>query len=146
MNRTIRNILGAATGPKGIDMGILLLRVLAGAMMISHGLAKVANYAEISAAFGDPIGIGGKLSFILIMLAETVGSALVILGLFTRLGAFSLLFGMGVAAFIVHAPFSLAGSELPLLYFVVFAALTISGGGRYSADYYIWKYASAASK
>lgn len=144
MNRHIGNILNFVTAPRGMDTGVLLLRVAAGIMMLTHGLAKASNYGELSAAFVDPMGIGSKLSFTLIMLVETVCPLLVIFGLFTRPASLLLAFGMGVAAFATHMPFSLSGSELPLLYMAVFIALTLSGAGRYSADYYIWRYASSA--
>jgi putative oxidoreductase len=98
------------------DISVLLLRLAAGGMMITHGLQKMMNYSAMADSFPNPIGIGSNFSFLLIMLTESVGSLFVILGLFTRLAATALVFGMGVAAFIAHAPFTLAGSELPLLY------------------------------
>lgn len=138
MNRTIGSILNLVTAPRGMDLGVLLLRIAAGIMMLTHGLAKASNYGELSATFADPIGIGAKLSFTLIMLVEIVCPLLVIFGLFARPASLLLAFGMGVAAFVVHTPFTMSGSELPLLYLVVFIALTITGAGRYSADHYIY--------
>lgn len=146
MNKFIGNTLGAVVSPKWTSFGLLVLRVFAGAMMLTHGIQKAMNYSEMAANFADPIGLGVKFSFTLMMLAEFAGSILVILGLLTRLSALTLVFGMAVAAFIVHTPFSVSGSELPLLYLIIFTTLMISGGGRFSADHYIYKYISASRK
>lgn len=140
MNKTIATILGVVVSPRGLSLGILILRLAAGALMLTHGVSKLWNYGEMSANFPDMIGIGAKLSFTLIMLTEFVGSILLILGLFTRLSALALGIGMAVAAFIAHSPFTLSGSELPLLYMFIAVTLLVSGGGRYSADYYIGRY------
>lgn len=120
------------------DISVLFLRVVAGAMLCSHGIGKIVNYSAMHDQFPDPIGIGGSFSFLLIMLTESVGSLCVMLGLVTRLAAAAIVFGMGVAAFIAHAPFTFMGSELPLLYMVVFAGIMIHGPGRYSLDTLIW--------
>ena len=146
MNKTIGNALNHLTTPRGTDAGILLLRIAAGIMMFTHGWAKASNYGELSAVFADPIGIGSKLSLSLIMLVETACPILIILGLFTRLASLLLVVGMGVAAFATNTPFSLSGSELSLLYLLIFIALTVSGAGRYSADHYIWRHTSSVSR
>lgn len=146
MNKTITKIAGVLTSPKGTGLGLLPLRLGAGAMMLTHGLAKLTGYTAMATAFPDHIGIGAQLSFTLIMLAEFIGAILLMLGLFTRLAALSLSIGMAVAAFIAHAPFSVSDSELPLLYLVVFIVLLVSGGGRYSVDHYIYKSTSKTSR
>lgn len=68
--------------------------------------------------------------------AELVGGALVVLGLLTRLGAFSIGFVMAVA--ILHykwgAFFGKDGIEYPLALFAMAFALLISGGGQVSID------------
>ncbi len=120
------------------DWGVLVLRLLAGGMILSHGINKIMNFSSIYGSFPDPIGLGGNFSFLLILLTESVGALLVMAGLLTRLAALALVFGMGVAAFVAHAPFTLSGSELPLLYMVVFLSVMVHGGGRYSLDSLIW--------
>ncbi len=120
------------------DWAVLLLRLSAGGMMISHGIAKIANYSSISANFTDPIGLGAGFSFLLITLAESVGSLFVILGFLTRLAALSLVIGMTVAAFFTFPEFAFATSELALLYIAVFLSVLVHGGGRYSLDTLIW--------
>lgn len=120
------------------DLSVLFLRLAAGGMMLSHGITKLMNFSQIYGSFPDPIGLGSNFSFLLMLLTETVGSLMVICGFITRLAALALVFGMAVAAFIAHAPFTFGGSELPLLYLAAFAAIMIHGGGRYSLDSAIW--------
>lgn len=120
---------------RGRDTGILLLRLLAGGLLIRHGLQKVENFDTLSTTFADPIGLGSKLSLILIIMAEIGGSLLVILGLVTRPAALAVMFGMFVAAFFASpGPFSMKSSEMPILYLAMFTVLFFTGGGRYSAD------------
>ncbi len=118
----------------GTDIALLVLRVLAGLAIFSHGVAKIQNFDAMSASFPDPLGLGAGLSLTLIIIAEAGCAWLLILGLLTRLATLPLIFGMGVAAFIVHAPFSFGGSELPLMYMLIFVVLLLSGAGTYSLD------------
>lgn len=119
---------------RGKDAGILLLRIIAGGLLITHGFAKIANFSELSTTFFDPIGWGIKTSLIMIILAEVGASLFVILGALTRLAALALVFALAMAAFVAHSPFTLSGSELPLLYMVMFFVIMVTGGGAYSVD------------
>lgn len=126
-------------GDGGRDLGLLFLRLLFGGLMLTHGVEKILNFSEMSAQFMDPIGLGRNTSFMLMTMAEFGASFFIILGFLTRLSALPLIFGMAVAAFIAHAPFSIGGSELPLLYLGAFITIAIMGGGRYSLDHLIYK-------
>jgi len=134
-----KNILSWLFSEKGHDTGLLILRVAAGAFMMTHGLAKIQNFTELSQTFADPIGLGPKFSLILIIFAEFGCSILLILGLLTRLAAIPLVVGMIVAAFVAHSPFTFSQSEIPLLYLVIFVSFFFMGAGRFSVDYWIGK-------
>jgi Predicted membrane protein len=68
-------------------------------------------------------------------LAELVGGILVLLGLFTRLGAFLIVCVMLTAIKVLWpAFFPPAGSELAVVMLAMALALLISGGGLVSAD------------
>ena len=120
------------------SLGLLILRIAAGAMMLTHGMNKLSNFSSMSQSF-DPIGMGGPLSLSLVIFAEVFCSIAIIFGLFTKLAALPLVVAMCVAAFVAHAGDPLAAKELALLYLAVFAALLITGPGRYSIDKMIWK-------
>ena len=134
-----RNILAWLFSERGHDIGLLILRVAAGAFMMTHGLAKIQNFTELSQTFADPIGLGPKFSLILIIFAEFGCSILLILGLLTRLAAIPLTIGMIVAAFVAHSPFTFGQSEMALLYLAIFVSFFFMGAGRFSADHFIGK-------
>ncbi len=122
-----------------IHLSVLLLRVVSGALMLTHGipkLLKLANGGEV--IFADPLGLGSTASLIMAMLVEVLASLLIILGFATRFAAFALAFTMAVAAFIVHAGDPLARKELGLIYLLIFIVLMITGSGRYSVDNYFF--------
>lgn len=117
------------------DLGLLLLRVCAGATMLgAHGWKKLSRFAELSETFPDPLGVGSTTSLALAVFAEVGCSALIVLGLFTRLAAIPSAFTMVVAAFVIHADDPWNKKELALAYLVVFVTLALTGAGRFSLD------------
>ena len=94
----------------------------------------------MSAAFPDPLGVGSTLSLGLIIFAEFFCSALIILGLFTRLATIPLMIGMIVAAFIIHGNDPFAVKELSLFYLSLYVGLIFTGAGKYSLDYLLRDY------
>jgi len=116
--------------PQSTDLGLLVLRLSTGVMMLAlHGLPKVLDFSAKSAGFPDPLGVGPGVSLSLAILAEFIGSILIILGLFTRGAALLGISTMAVAALIVSP-----GEELPLLYLFAYIALLAAGGGRFALD------------
>lgn len=71
---------------KFLSLGLLILRVLVGITMLTHGVAKLTSFSELSATFSDPIGLGSTLSLILIIGAEIGCSLFVIVGCFYSVG------------------------------------------------------------
>ena len=103
-------------------------------MMLSHGIPKALGYEELVQSFPDPLNVGTEISAMLIVFAELGCSVLLLLGLFGRFAAAALFIAMMVAAFVHHFHDPWASKELPLLYAVVFAALTFTGSGSTSID------------
>lgn len=142
------------------DAAALLLRIAAGLIFLPHGWSKVAGEGG-AAAFAADIAANYHLPAFLGYVAawsEVVGSALLILGLLTRLDAILLACTMFVATFIVQLPDALyevppgaiklfvvlRGIELPLALFAICVALALTGGGRFSVDALIWRKKRAA--
>lgn len=124
--------------PVAPDCGLLLLRVWLGlSMFLIHGLAKLQNFGATVTRFHDAMGIpkvfGGAA-----VLAESVCSILLVIGLATRLSATLLAVTMAVAFVKVHQMILTQGNpqsgELAFLYLGGFVALILAGGGRFSAD------------
>ena len=116
------------------NIGLLLFRLAIGGFMLTHGWAKLSNFETMKLTFADPLGVGSALSLSMIIFAEFGCSLLIILGLFTRLAVLPLMFGMIIAAFVIHGgdPFSV--KELSVLYLAVYVVLFFTGPGKYSLD------------
>lgn len=119
------------------DLGLLILRVWIGlSMFFLHGLDKVMHFSHLSTHFYDPLHVGILTSLILSIICEFGGSILVVLGLFTRLGALLGIIDLCVAFFFIHH-LSLAGphnGQLAFMYLAGYFTLFFAGGGRFSLD------------
>jgi putative oxidoreductase len=158
------NVTARATRQElATSVGLLILRLGVGGFLLTHGWGKVqmlrAGQFEM---MGDPIGLGSRLSLVLIVFAEFVCSLLVMAGLATRLAALPVAFAMGVAAFVAHGrdPWTMEGAaklffagqtkmmlakEPALIFLVVFLALAFTGAGRFSVDAVIRRLRSGRS-
>jgi putative oxidoreductase len=88
------------------DLGLLILRVAFGLLMLHHGFPKLMRFigGEMTLV-GDPIGLSGFITSILVLLAEVVDG---------------------------HDP--IQKKELALLYLAGFVAIALMGPGRFSVD------------
>jgi putative oxidoreductase len=124
------------------SLGLLVLRVWVGAtILLNHGLAKLTGFSSMSSGFPDPFGIGHVASFTLVVFAEVVAAALLVLGLVTRFAALVTGFNMAVAFVYAHK-MSLSGNhsgELAFIYLAGSATLLLCGGGAFSLDKAVFK-------
>jgi putative oxidoreductase len=110
------------------------LRIAAAALFIAHGTVKLFGVP------GDaPHPPRLQLSLMTAAgLLETVGGALMLLGLFTRPVAFVLSGEMAVAYFMQHAPRGswpiLNGGELAVLFCFIWLLFVATGPGPWSID------------
>ncbi|MDX1670726.1 MAG: DoxX family protein [Balneolaceae bacterium] len=115
-------------------IGILLLRLGAGGLILTHGYPKFMKVVGGDFRFPDPIGLGPEISLVLSMFAEFFCGLLVIAGFKTRLASFILVLNMATAAFIAHFGDPFSRKEKALLFLVIFVVLLFTGGGKYSLD------------
>jgi putative oxidoreductase len=120
----------AAWAPRALSV----LRIIAGLMIIEHGMGKLLGFPALPAyANIQPLSLLGAAGFI-----ELIGGALLILGLFTRPAAFILSGEMAVAYFMAHAPKGfyplVNGGTLAIMYCFVFLYLSTAGAGPWSVD------------
>lgn len=121
--------------PISEDFGALFLRLTAGGTMFwQHGWPKLISFSDRMDGFADPFGMGGAFSLVLIIVAEVLCSALVVLGLWTRAALIPLIIGMSVIAFMVKGDAAFQEKELALVYLFAFVALLFTGSGRFSVD------------
>lgn len=126
-------------GPRGVALGLLLLRLAVGSVFVAHGLQKLVQYTlpGTVAAFGQ-MGVPlPALSAPLVAGLETVGGLLLLLGLFTRVAAPLLAANMLGALLLVHLPAGLFlpnGYEFVLTLAAASLALTLAGPGAAALD------------
>jgi putative oxidoreductase len=113
---------------------LAVLRIVSALLFLEHGLVKVFGFPA-DAEPGPQVllslfGIAGLL--------ETVGSILLLIGLFTRPVAFLMSGEMAVAYFLVHAPASffpaINGGDAAILFCFIFLYLFAAGPGAWSLD------------
>jgi putative oxidoreductase len=131
MRRLFPSFVG---GPGAV--GLLVLRLVAGAAMMSHGWTKI-QHATSWMGPGTPAALQA-----LAALAEFGGGLCWILGLLTPLASFLILCTMATALGVVHLPaghpfVSAKGGpsfEPALGYLAIAVALLLTGPGRLSLD------------
>ncbi|MBA1279386.1 MULTISPECIES: DoxX family protein [Pseudomonadaceae] len=121
------------------DIGKLVLRVSVGVLILLHGISKLQNGIGGIEGMLESHGLPTLLAYG-VYLGEVVGPVLVIIGLFTRVGAVLMVGNMAVAFTLAHMQelFSLGqmgGWALELQGMFLFGSIAIAllGAGRYSA-------------
>jgi putative oxidoreductase len=111
------------------------LRIMTGLLFLQHGLNKIFDFPPTAAhhpyaLFSLVPGLAGLL--------ETIGSLLIILGLFTRPVALILSGEMAFAYFMAHARRGffplLNGGDLAVLFCFVYLYLAAAGSGSWGMD------------
>lgn len=140
MKQITKHFFNPGNYSKNIDLVILLLRLVVGIFMLTHGMGKFTKlFGNEPIQFSDPLGIGATASLTLAVFSEVFCSILLIVGLGTRFAAIPLFITMVVAIFIVHINDGFGRQELPGLYAVIYIAISTLGAGKYSIDYLISK-------
>lgn len=127
---------------RGLDFGLLVLRVVIGALFVAHGTDKLFGW------FNDGMGMEatrqmltgfgftepGVLAWV-VALSETVGGVLLILGLFFPAGA-AMVLGVMANVIAVKADWNLflGDVELEMTYAAAAFALLFTGPGRFALD------------
>jgi putative oxidoreductase len=118
--------------PSHVQWAHAVLRVFAGAVIMQHGVQKLLGL------LGGHVAAVGTLSWAGGII-ETVGGALLIIGLCTRITAFIMSGEMAVAYFKFHAPRGfwpvLNHGEVPVLLCFIFLYLAATGAGPFSIDW-----------
>ncbi len=130
----IRGITRTEINASNGNIALLILRITTASYMLTHGWPKFLRLLDGNMRFGDPLGIGSEVSLVLAVLGEFVGSILIFIGLYTRIGAFLGACTMATAAFIAHAGDPFGDKEKALLFLTAYLVMMIMGSGKYSLD------------
>jgi putative oxidoreductase len=123
--------------PISTSLGLLVLRLVAGLSLATHGWAKFHD-PNMKSMFFDSVSkmnmpAPNALAWAAIA-TELVGGVLLALGFLTRLWAFLIVGMMGVAFFKFHAKDPYQVKELAAVYGAVGVAFLFAGAGRLSVD------------
>jgi len=128
----------AARDSAGVDAALLILRVVLGLLILLHGINKLPPPPEFLITALSARGLPSVLAYG-VYLGEIVGPILVIIGIWTRVGALLIVANMIVALFVAHTGdlFHLNKQggyqlELQAMYLFTAVALALTGAGRYS--------------
>ena len=121
------------------DAGLLVLRVGLAGLLLLHGIAKVKGGV---AWMAGPLGAYGLPGYVAYgsYVAELVAPLLLVLGLWTRLGALVIAFNMAMAILLARRDAigtinPMGGGwaiELEVLFLVGALALALAGSGRFA--------------
>lgn len=125
---------GKRNCPELKDVGLLILRLVVGFFMLTHGWQKLSNYDAMLQQFPPMLGLSSEIGLSLIIFAEFFCSIALILGLLTRFASIPLIIGMTVAAFVAHSGQPFINKELPLLYLGMYVVLLLTGPGKIALD------------
>lgn len=134
----IRNFLSPETYSKNSDLGLLILRIGAGLMMITHGWPKFIGFNEKAESFYNFMGLGTEFSLALTVFAEVGCSFLLTIGLGTRFILIPLIILAMVIAFVIHGADPFGDKEHGLLFLVPYITLMLTGPGKYSIDHLLF--------
>ncbi len=108
--------------------------------MLTHGLPKLEKLiSNDKIEFMNFLGLGSAISLVLVVFAEFLCSAFIILGFFTRLATIPLMITMLIAFFVIHGSDPYADKELSIVYFFFYFSLFILGSGKFSLDWFFSK-------
>ncbi len=121
------------------DLAALFLRLIVGGLFIYHGYGKLLAFSQMYPTFPDLIGIGGKLSYILVIFAEFFCGIFVALGFLTRFSIIPIFITMIVAYFIAHKTDTFQVKELAFVFLALSVVVFVLGSGKISLDKMIFK-------
>jgi putative oxidoreductase len=123
-----------------VDLGQLLLRIVLGACILLHGIAKLQGGID---GIGQALTAHGLPAFIKygVYVGELIAPILVLVGFYARIGAVLIAINMLFAIGLVHmAELFKAGEhggwavEMQGMYLVTALALALMGPGRFSIN------------
>ncbi|MDQ6629407.1 MAG: DoxX family protein [Pseudomonadota bacterium] len=134
----ISTIRAGAARESGGDVGLLILRLVLGGLILLHGLAKLPPPPAFITSLLVKLDLPTALAYG-VYLGEIVGPVLIIIGIWTRLGALLIVGNMLFAVMLAHTkdlfhlgPQGGYALELQAMYLFTALALVLLGAGRFS--------------
>jgi putative oxidoreductase len=135
MNRFLSTKYSAGS----FNFSMLLLRVVLGLLLASHGYQKLAGFSTLRFKFLNFMNLGSTTSLSLIIFAELFCGIFLILGLFTRFACIPVIIGMSVVVFVSSHGHIFAEGERGAIYLAAAIVILFCGPGKISVDGMIGK-------
>jgi putative oxidoreductase len=135
----MRRFLSTKYSAGAFNFGMLVLRVVLGILLISHGYGKMVSFSKLQHTFFNFMGLGSTTSLILIIFAELFCSIFLILGLFTRFAVIPIIIGMSVVVFVASHGNIFGAGERGMIYLAAATTILFCGPGKISVDGMIGK-------
>jgi putative oxidoreductase len=129
----MKKLLSTNYSTGAFNTGLLLIRLVAGLVMLQHGYDKLTHFNEKIPDMINFMGIGQKWSLVLVVFSEFFCSLLLIIGLFTRFAAIPLFITMFVALWKVHH-MDFLHEDAIALYMACYLLIILVGPGKISVD------------
>ena len=130
----MKSLLSTKYSAGAFSTAMLILRLVAGILMMNHGYGKLTHFDETAKFMPHLFGMSSSITTALVIFAEFFCSLFIILGLFTRLACVPLIITMCYALFITLHGEVFGKGELATLYLAAFKVLLLVGPGRVSVD------------
>ncbi len=134
----MKKLLSIKYTPAAFNTAMLLLRLVAGILMIQHGYEKLTHFDKTVSGMINFMGIGSQASTVLVIFAEFFCSLFLIIGLFTRFSCIPLIITMVVAMWKIHHNNYLEEGDISL-FIGSYLVLFLLGPGKISVDSMIGK-------
>jgi len=116
------------------NFAMLVLRVVTGILLMSHGYSKLVKFSSLRFKFMDFMHLGSTTSLCLVIFAEFFCSIFLILGLFTRFATVPIIITMIVVVFIVSKGDIFIDGEKATLFLASAITILFCGPGKISVD------------
>jgi putative oxidoreductase len=121
------------------NFSMLVLRVVLGLLLMSHGYSKLIQFGSLRYKFMNFMNLGSTTSLALIIFAEFFCGIFLILGLFTRFACIPIIIGMSVVVFMASHGDIFGSGERGAIYLAASIAILFVGPGKISVDGMIGK-------
>jgi len=122
------------------DLGKLILRIMLGALILMHGVAKLNGGLQGIVGLVESHGLPGFLGYF-VLIGEVIAPLMVLVGFHARLGALLIAVNMLMAFFLVHmgqlGQLNEQGGwalELQGMFLAAAIAIALFGPGRFSVN------------
>lgn len=130
----MKKLLTTKYSKNGFNLAMLLLRLIMGFLIMSHGFEKLLHFADKKNSFMNFMGLGSSISLALVIFAEFFCALFLSIGLLTRGVVIPLIITMLVALFKAHNLDFMGDGEMATLYLGGFLTILILGPGKISVD------------